>query len=77
MRTTVDLDDDVVAAVRDRAQRERRSMGSVLSELARVALTASTPSPSGPGFYGFHPLPRRGGLVTNALIDELREDEPE
>lgn len=76
MRTTVDLDDDVVAAVKDRAQRERRSMGAVLSELARAALTAAAPNPSGEGFYGFHPLPRRGGMVTNALIDDLREDEP-
>ena len=28
-------------------------------------------------FYGFRPLPRRGMVVTNELIDELRESDPE
>ena len=27
--------------------------------------------------HGLHPLPRRGGVVTNTLIDQLREDEAE
>jgi hypothetical protein len=25
--------------------------------------------------YGFKPLPSRGGIVTNELIDRLREDD--
>ena len=50
----------------------------VISELARSALT--TP-PQGPttrelkGVYGFGPFPKRGGTVTNELIDRLREDD--
>ena len=39
MRTTLDIDDDVVAAARELAARERRSLGSVISELARRGLT--------------------------------------
>lgn len=39
MRTTLDLDDDVVAAARELAAGERRSLGSVVSELARRGLT--------------------------------------
>ena len=39
MRTTLDLDDDVVAAARELAADERRSLGSVVSELARRGLT--------------------------------------
>ena len=39
MRTTLDLDDDVVAAARELAAGERRSLGSVISELARRGLT--------------------------------------
>lgn len=39
MRTTLDLDDDVVAAARELASDQRRSLGSVLSELARRGLT--------------------------------------
>lgn len=39
MRTTLDLDDDVVAAARELAAEQRRSLGSVVSELARRGLT--------------------------------------
>jgi hypothetical protein len=39
MRTTLELDDDVVAAARELAEGQRRSLGSVISELARRGLT--------------------------------------
>ena len=39
MRTTLDIDNDVVAAARELAAGERRSLGSVISELARRGLT--------------------------------------
>jgi hypothetical protein len=39
VRTTLELDDDVVAAAREIASDERRSLGSVISELARRGLT--------------------------------------
>ena len=39
MRTTLELDDDVVAAARELAAGERRSLGAVISELARRGLT--------------------------------------
>jgi len=79
MRTTVSLDDDVLFAVQERARREKRTAGQVLSDLARQALTA--PHPRQPedttDRHGFEPLPRRGAAISNALIDRLREDEPE
>jgi hypothetical protein len=76
MRTTLDVDDDVLLIVKERARRERRSAGAVLSELARRGLTGSAAhAPNGPGRHGFSPLPSRGAPVTNALIDALREDE--
>lgn len=78
MRTTVNLDDDVLAVVRERARRERRSVGEVLSDLARQALTGREPAaPVEAEFHGFRPLPHRGRLVSNDLIDQLREDESE
>lgn len=77
MRTTVDLDDDVLLAVKERARRERRSTGAVLSELARKALIGLSPYDSGSEFHGFRPLPRRGGAVSTALVDQLREDDSE
>jgi len=39
MRTTLDIDDDVVAAARELAAFEHRSLGSVISALARQGLT--------------------------------------
>lgn len=78
MRTTLTVADDVLIAVKERARREKRSIGDVLSDLARQALTSqyretqeSEPEP----FYGFDPFPHRGGAVSNALIDQLRDEE--
>ena len=39
MRTTLDIDEDVVVAAKELAAGERRSLGSVISELARRGLT--------------------------------------
>jgi hypothetical protein len=39
VRTTLDIDDDVITAARELAAGERRSLGSVISELARRGLT--------------------------------------
>ncbi len=76
MRTTVNLDDDVLFAVQERARRERRTAGQVLSELARQALTGGEAKGTAPEtVLGFSPLPSRGTVVTNELIDRLREDE--
>jgi hypothetical protein len=80
VRTTLDIDDDVLLAVKDRARSERRSAGEVISDLARQALTTRRPpdevrQPS--AFHSFEPFPPRGRLVTNSQIDELREDEGE
>ena len=79
MRTTLTIDDDVLQAVKERARRERRTAGEVLSDLARQSLNRSaTPTRRRPkGLHGFNPLPHRGSPVTNVLIDELREGEPE
>lgn len=77
MRTTLDIADDVLAAARERAKREHKSIGIVISELARQALTtpatlsAREPQP----VYGFQPFGSRGGIVTNALVDKLRDDD--
>ena len=80
MRTTLDISEDVLLAIKERARRERRSAGEVLSELAREALTRG-PRPDGvaedEAVYGFEPLPHRGPPVSNALVERLREEETE
>jgi hypothetical protein len=78
MRTTLDIDDDVLRAAKDLARRRRTTAGRVISELARKGLGGSpsdlstrSPRPR----HGFRPFPRRGGIVTDELIDRLREDD--
>ncbi|MDQ6751395.1 MAG: antitoxin [Actinomycetota bacterium] len=39
MRTTLDLDDELMAVARDLATANRQSLGSVISDLARRGLT--------------------------------------
>jgi hypothetical protein len=83
VRTTLDIADDVLQAAKERAKREKRTTGEVITELARRALTtppaplasesASVREPR--AVYGFRPFARRGGLVTNELIDNLRDEE--
>ena len=77
MRTTIDIDDDVLRAAKELARREKKTAGRVISELAREAL-ASSPvgvAKEAKALHGFRPFPRRGGIVTNELIDRLREED--
>lgn len=48
MRTTLELDDDVMAAARELAAAQRTSIGAVVSELARRGLTPARVDTSGP-----------------------------
>ena len=79
MRTTLDIADDVLAAAKERARHQRKTVGEVVSELAREAL--NTPSASAPRareprpVHGFRAFPKRGGVVTNDMIDKLRDDD--
>ena len=84
MRTTLDIEDDVLFAAKEIARREKKSLGRVISELARRAFAQGAGPAAGKGTervserlaaYGIHPLPARGGLVTNELIDRLRDEE--
>ncbi len=47
MRTTLNIDDDVLYAVKALARRQGRSAGEVLSDLARQALQAPASQPGG------------------------------
>lgn len=80
MRTTLNIADDVLYAVKEQARRQSRTAGEVLSDLARQSLTRSDQAgeiAEGRGLFGFEPLPHRGPAVSNELIDRLREEELE
>jgi hypothetical protein len=78
MRTTLDIDDDVLLAAKELAQRERKAVGRVLSELARrgMAKDTSNGKPAAKEvFLGFRPFTHRGTIVTNEMINRLREED--
>lgn len=76
MRTTLDIADDVLLAAKELAKREKKTAGEILSQLARKGLQASrSPSRKTKELFGFRPFESRGGVITNELIDRLREDE--
>ncbi len=78
MRTTLDIADDVLQAAKERARRENKTVGEMISELARLALTTPRPATAVKEprpVYGIRPFAPRGGMVTNELIDKLRDDD--
>jgi hypothetical protein len=83
MRTTLDIDDDILQAAKELARAERKTAGQVLSELARKGLTQGAATPglaeeAGPPFVmenGWYQLPNREGVVvTKELVDRLIEE---
>ncbi|MCX7628081.1 MAG: hypothetical protein N2Z69_06695 [Methylophilaceae bacterium] len=80
MRTTLDIEDDVLAAAKELARLQRVSTGQVVSRLMREALSGQ-PSrlsevASGTGHAGgFRPFPSRGVVVTNEIVNGLRDRE--
>lgn len=74
MRTTLNIDDDLLEAARELADRQRRSVGEVVSELMRKALA---PPESAPRYRnGILLLPNRGGgPITLEMVNRLRDEE--
>ena len=81
MRTTLDIDDDLLAAAKEISRQQGQTAGQVVSALLRRALAggaAAGAPPSAPGpatVGGFRPFVSRGSPVTNAGIDSLRHAE--
>lgn len=75
MRTTLAIDDDVLAAARHLAVRQQQSVGAVISALARQGLSPLTRS-SKSERNGIPLLPRRkdGKTVTMDLVNQLRDE---
>jgi len=74
MRTTLAIDDDVLAAAKEMAATESKSVGEVISSLARAALR---PAPRrGATRNGVPLLPVRPGAprVTSELVRQLQEE---
>jgi hypothetical protein len=73
MRTTLELDDDVVAEAKQLARQQGTTLGHVISDLARKSLVAKTVPKRRNGFLLLTPkpgAPRADLDLVNALRDE-------
>ena len=75
MRTTLDIDRDVLEAAKEISRRTKSTAGKVLSELARKALT-SADAAHGKALVrnGFEVLPAGDRVVTAELVQKLVEE---
>jgi hypothetical protein len=80
MRTTLDIDDDVLQAAKELAQYESKTAGQVLSELARKGIlcrNAHDQQSSDDPFIikdGLPFLRSRCGIVTNEMVKRLQQE---
>jgi hypothetical protein len=79
MRTTLDIDDDLLSASKELARHEGTTAGAVVSRLLRQALTASPGQQAAGVSYqvpGFRPFAAKPGVVvTDEQINRLRDEE--
>ena len=66
MRTTLDIDDDILSASKELAKAAGKTAGQIISELARKALTqplqhADHQVEQPKAFHGIRPFPKRHG----------------
>jgi len=74
MRTTLSLDDEVVALVKRYAESRSLGLGKAVSELVRRGLTAQRPTRTVNGLRIFD-LPADSPRVTRKLIEEIESDD--
>ena len=80
MRTTLEIDDDVLFAAKEIAAKERKTAGKIVSELFRRGLQMEAHSGAQDGQpyalkNGIPVLASRGDVVTTAHIRKIMEQE--
>ncbi len=77
MRTTLDIEDDVLQAAKELARSQGGTAGEIISSLARRGLAVpAAPKNNRPAMRGGVPvLPSRGEVVTLGHVQKLRDQE--
>ena len=75
MRTTVDIEEDILLAAKEIARQQKTTLGQVLSDLARKSLTRKSPVSKKHGLPLF-PVRPDAGIVTLELVNHLRDEPP-
>ena len=76
MRTTLSIDDDILAAAKELAAKQRKSIGEVLSSLAREALRPSKQTRRTRNGVPLLPVGPDAVPVTLELVNRLRDELP-
>ena len=76
MRTTLAIDDDVLAAAKEMAATERKSVGEVISALARQAMRPSSSGHATRNGVPLLPVRPDAPRVTSELVRQLQEELP-
>ena len=78
MRTTLDIDEDVLSAAKELAQLEGKTAGQMLSELARRGLKRGERQEAEPEVRNdIELLPgKSAGVVTSGIVKRLLEEGP-
>jgi predicted transcriptional regulator len=74
MRTTLEIDDDVLEAAKELAKAQKTTAGQVISDLARQALTRTSGEPA-EYRNGFRLLPRAGKVITSEMVERWLEED--
>ena len=75
MRTTLEIDDDVLAAARELAAGRKITPDKVISDLLREALTRKIAPADVPVVDGFPVLLHAGTVITAEFIDKLLQED--
>jgi hypothetical protein len=75
MRTTLDIDEDVLSAAKELAAAENKTAGQIISELARKTLLGAASEQEPAYRNGFRLLPRTGKIITTEFIEKLLEED--
>jgi uncharacterized heparinase superfamily protein len=77
MRTTLEIDEDVLEAAKELAARQKKTAGKVISELARRGIQNHRGNRSQKTINGFEVLPADGRVVTPQIVQEILEESVE
>ena len=76
MRTTLSIDDDVLAAAKTLAAQQHKSVGEVISSLSRQALRPVATRAATRNGIPLLPVRKQSTPVTPELVNQLRDELP-
>jgi hypothetical protein len=74
MRTTLEIDDDILGAAKELALRQKKTAGKIISELARTGIQRHHGKSIQKIRNGFEILPAEDRLITPQLVQKILEE---